>query len=179
MSTATLKYTLIAVLAASLLTGCRPGAGSETASKPPARPPAPKAKAEAPPTPEPAAQKALAESSGNWSAPAPAPPRTPLAALRAKFEKNPAARDADRTLLDIAKHQLAGGDLESAAQSLEQLQEKFPLSPLYPESVFYLSLALQAAGRHDEAWISPEKQPEQGDQSPKTRSARSLAGSGL
>lgn len=154
MSTATFRFILTAVLAASLLTGCRPGAGPETASKPAARPPAPKAKAEAPPTPEPAAQKALAEGSGNWSAPAPAPPGTPLAALRAKFEKNPAARDADRTLLDIAKHQLARGELESAAQSLEQLQEKFPLSPLYPESVFHLGLTLQAAGRHDEAWIS-------------------------
>jgi len=154
MSTATFRFMLFAVLAASLLTGCKLDTGSETAPKPAVRMPASETKAETPPTPESAAQKALAAGSGNWSAPAPALPRTPLAGLRANFEKNPAATDADKTLLDIAKHQLARGELESAAQSLEGLQEKFPLSPLYTESVFYRGLALQAADRHDEAWIS-------------------------
>ena len=154
MHNAILKFMLTASLAALLATGCMPGSGSQTTPGPAAPPPAPGAKAETPPAPEPAARKALAEGSGSWSAPAPAAPRTPLAALGANFEKNPAARDADKTLLDIAKHQLARGELESAAQSLERLQEKFPLSPLYPESVFHRGLALQASGRHDEAWIS-------------------------
>ena len=152
MHNAILKFMLTASLAALLATGCTPGPGPQTTPGPAA--PAPESKAETPPAPEPAARKALAEGSGSWSAPAPAAPRTPLAALRANFAKNPAARDADKTLLDIAKHQLARGELDSAAQSLEQLQEKFPLSPLYPESVFYRGLALQASGRHDEAWIS-------------------------
>ena len=154
MHNAILKFMFIASLAALLVTGCKPGPDSQTTPGPAARPPAPEAKVETPPAPEPAARKALAEGSGSWSAPAPAAPRTPPAALRANFEKNPAARDADKTLLDIAKHELARGELESAAQSLERLQEKFPLSPLYPESVFYRGLALQASGRHDEAWIS-------------------------
>ena len=145
---------LAAALGASLLTGCKLDTGPETAPKPAVRMPASVTKAETPPTPEPAPQKALAEGSRNWSAPAPATPRTPPAALRAKLDKNPAARDADKTLLDIAKHQLARGELESAAQSLTRLQEKFPLSPLYTESAFYLGLALQASGRDDEAWIS-------------------------
>lgn len=154
MHNAILKFMLTASLTALLVTGCQPGSGPQTTPGSAARPPAPEAKAKTPPAPEPAARKALAEGSGSWSAPTPAAPRTPLSALRANFEKNPAARDADKTLLDIAKHQLARGELESAAQRLEQLQEKFPLSPLYPESVFYRGLALQASGRHDEAWIS-------------------------
>lgn len=152
MHNAILKFMLTASLTALLATGCTPGSGSQTTPGPAA--PAPESKAETPPAPEPAARKALAEGSGSWSAPTPAAPRTPLAALSAKLEKNPAARDADRMLLDIAKHQLAHGVLETAAQSLKRLQEKFPLSPLYPESVFYRGLALQASGRHDEAWIS-------------------------
>ncbi|MCY3825048.1 MAG: penicillin-binding protein activator [Nitrospinae bacterium] len=154
MHNAILKFMLTASLTALLATGCTPGPGSQTTPGPAARPPAPEAKAETPPAPEPATRKALAEGSASWSAPAPAPPRTPLAALGADFEKNPTARDADKTLLDIAKHQLARGELESAARSLERLQEKFPLSHLYPESAFHRGLALQASGRDDEAWIS-------------------------
>lgn len=154
MHNAILKFMLTASLTALLATGCTPGSGSQTTPGPAARPSAPEAEIETPTAPGPAARKALAEGTGSWSAPAPAAPRTLLTALRAKYAKNPAARDADETLLDIAKHQLARGELESAAQSLEQLQEKFPLSPLYPESVFYRGLALQASGRHDEAWIS-------------------------
>ena len=154
MPSATMKFMLIAALSVSLLTGCRPGPASETKPKPAAPLPAPKPKAETQPTPERFAQKALAESPGSWSAPAPAPPPTPAAASRAKFEKNPAAPDADQTLLDTAKHQLGSGNLTAAVRSLKRFQEKFPLSPLYPEGAFYLGLALQASGRHEEAWIS-------------------------
>ncbi len=153
MPKAILKFIWAAFVAALLVSGCSLGPAPDESAKGAVplpvqkRAPAPEAKTLTP-------RKALDSSSGGWSAPAPAPPQTPPAALRAKFEKNPAAPDADKTLLDIAKHQLGRGELESAAQSLERLQEKFPLSPLYPDSVFYLGLALQAAGRHDEAWPS-------------------------
>ena len=160
MSTATSRFIVIASLAALLVAGCRTGPAPDTSAEEAARlpaektTPAPEAKPPARPARRPFSKKALAEGSGSWSAPAPAPPLTPPAALRAKLEKNPAARDADETLLDIAKHQLARGKLEPAAQSLKRLQEKFPLSPHYTESAFHLGLALQASGRHDEAWIS-------------------------
>lgn len=150
MSTTTLKYTLIAVLAASMISGCRADPAPDTSATGPVRLPV-QIKESAH---EPGVRKALARGSGIWSAPAPAQPRTPLADLQAKYEKNPAARDADKTLLEVAKHQLARGDVESAAQNLSRLQEEFPLSPLYTESAFYLGLALQASGRDDAAWIS-------------------------
>ena len=157
MPNTVLKFMWAASVAALLVSGCSLGPAPDESAKGAVPLPVQK-RAPAPgkstPTPRPVAQNALDSSSSGWSAPAPAPPETPPAALRAKFEKNPAAPDADKTLLDIAKHQLGRGDLESAAQSLNRLQEKFPLSPLYPESVFYLGLALQAASRHDEAWPS-------------------------
>ncbi len=159
------KFILIAALAASLLTGCGADPAPDTPAKGAARSPvqktrpAPEAKAEALPTPgksapPPRALKPLAPDSKSWSAPAPSPPEAPLAALKAKWTENPTARDADKTLLDIARHELARGDLKAAVRGLKRLQEKFPLSPLYSESAFYLGLVLQAAGRNDEAWIS-------------------------
>ena len=154
MPTPIRKFMLAAVLAASLLTGCKPDGGSKPLPASETRVPAKPAPEENTGTSAPAARRPLAEGAGNWSAPVPAPPRTPLAVLNAKLQKNPAAPDADKTLLDIAKHQMGRGELESAGQNLARLQEKFPLSPLYPESTFYRGLALQASGRADEAWIS-------------------------
>ena len=152
-----LKFMWAASVAALLVSGCSVGPAPDISAKGAVRLPVQK-RAPAPgkstPTPRPVTQNALDSSSSGWSAPVPAPPQTPPAALRAKFEKNPAAPDADKTLLDIAKHQLGRGELMAAASTLKRLQEKFPLSPLYPESVFYLGLALQAAGRHEEAWPS-------------------------
>ena len=148
-----LKFIWAASVAALLVSGCSLGPAPDESVKGAVPLPVQK-RAPVPEAKTPTTQKALATTPGSWSAPAPAPPQTPPAALRAKFEKNPAAPDADKTLLDIAKHQLGRGELESAAQSLTRLQEKFPLSPLYPESAFFRGLALQAAGRHDEAWPS-------------------------
>ena len=152
-----LKFIWAASVAALLVSGCSLGPAPDESAKAvvplPIQKKAP-ALGKSTPTPRPVAQNALDSSSSGWSAPVPASPQTPPAALRAKLEKNPAARDADKTLLDIAKHQLGRGELMAAASSLKRLQEKFPLSPLYPESVFYLGLTLQAAGRHEEAWPS-------------------------
>ncbi len=153
-----MKSIIVASLAALLVSGCRAGPGSDTS--PTVKQAAPLPVQETTPAPEPAptpgrnAQKALAATAGRWSAPAPSPPERSAASLKAKSKKNPNPPDADKTLLDIAKHQLGRGNLTAAAGSLKRFQEKFPLSPLYPESVFYLGLALQASGRHGEAWIS-------------------------
>ena len=152
------KFILAASAAALLVTGCGGAPAPDASAKGAVRPPVRETKAEAPPTPgksapAPPALKPLAPDAGGWSASAPTP-EAPLAALKAQWTKNPAASDADKTLLDIARHELARGDLKAAVRSLKRLQEKFPLSPLYSESAFYLGLALQAAGRHEEAWIS-------------------------
>lgn len=149
-----LKLAWSASLAAALLSGC---------AAPPARktPSAPAPRAEGARTPEKtgrtagdAPRKALAAEPGRWSAPVPASPGTPLSALKERVEKRPDAPGTDQALLDIAKHELGRGDLKAAAESLERFQERFPLSPLYPESAFYLGLTLQAAGRHERARIS-------------------------
>ena len=158
MPKAIMKFIIVASLAALLVSGCGVGPGSDTS--PTVKQAAPLPVQEPTPVPEPAptprqsGQKALALSSGKWSAPAPPPPAKSLASLKAKSKKNPNAPDADQTLLDIAKHQLGRGNLTEAVRSLKRFQEKFPLSPLYPEGAFYLGLALQASGRHEEAWIS-------------------------
>ncbi len=150
-----IRFIVVASLAALLISGCKtpsaPEQSSQAAAPVQQSAPAPDEKstqAHAHYIPKP-----LGTASGSWSAPAPPPPRTPLSALREKWAANPLDRDADRTLFGIAKHELILGNLGPAAETLKRLQEKFPLSALYPESVFYLGLALQAAGRHDEAWI--------------------------
>ena len=153
MPTLILKLAWSASLAAALLSGCAAPPARKTPSAP-----APKAEGARTPgkTPRTAGdvpRKALAAEPGRWSAPVPAPPKTPLAALKERVEKRPDAPGADQALLDMAKRELGRGDLGAAAASLERLQERFPLSPLYPESAFYLGLTLQAAGRHERARI--------------------------
>ena len=153
-----LKFMWAASVAALLVSGCSVGPAPDISAKGAHSPPRPEERRPLPgrapqrlgPSPKMRSTQALVAG----RRPPRRRPRSPPAALRAKFEKNPAAPDADKTLLDIAKHQLGRGELTAAASSLKRLQEKFPLSPLYPESVFYLGLALQAAGRHEEAWPS-------------------------
>ncbi len=98
--------------------------------------------------------KTLFKEGRRWSAPTPASPEMPLRALKERLAKHPNAPNTDQVLLDVAKHEIRRGNLKAATTRLRRLQEKFPLSPLYPESVFYLGLTLQASGRHEDAWLS-------------------------
>ncbi len=141
------KITCITALTGLLLAGCGTPPAGEQAARIPQAPPAQKMGAGY------TARKTLAPETDRWSAPPPAPPARPPAALEATLARNPGAPGADAALFDLAMHDMRRGNLTAAARNLERLRSRFPLSPLYPESAFHLGLALQAAGRHEEAWI--------------------------